>query len=92
MEIQLYHTQIQCAFAFLLYAYAIRSKTLQKASNFRSNHFTFCNLYICVSYQVEIKMVKGIYLSKALTCMIFFRYKQKMLFIKETDTFGHIVV
>ena len=37
-------------------------------------------------------LIKGIYLSKALTCMNFFLYKQKMLFIKETDTFGHIVV
>ena len=36
---------------------------------------------------------KVVYLSKALTCMKFFLYKQKMLFfIKETDTFGHIVV
>ena len=36
--------------------------------------------------------MKGIYLSKALTCMILFLYKLKLLFIKETDTFGHIVV
>ena len=36
--------------------------------------------------------IKGIYLSKALTCMKFFLYKQKCFFIKETDTFGHIVV
>ena len=35
---------------------------------------------------------KGIYLSKALTCMKFFWYEQKCFFIKETDTFGHIVV
>ena len=35
---------------------------------------------------------KGILLSKALTCMKFFLYKQKRLFIKETDIFGHIVV
>ena len=36
---------------------------------------------------------KEIYLSKALTCMEFFLNKQKMpYFIKETDTFGHIVV
>ena len=34
----------------------------------------------------------GIYLSKALTCMISFLYKQKMFFIKETDTFSYIVV
>ena len=37
--------------------------------------------------------VKGIYLLKALTCMKFFLYKQKMLFfIKGADTFCHIVV
>ena len=36
---------------------------------------------------------RGIYLSKALTCMKIFLNKQKLLFfIKETDTFGHIVV
>ena len=35
---------------------------------------------------------KGIYLSKALTCMKFFMNKQELLFVKETDTFGHIVV
>ena len=36
---------------------------------------------------------RRIYLSKALTCMKFFLYKQKKcFFIKETDTFGHIVV
>ena len=33
-----------------------------------------------------------IYLSKAITCMKLFLYKQKLLFSKETDTFGHIVV
>ena len=39
------------------------------------------------------KNIKEIYLSKALTCMIFFLSKQKKaFFIKETDTFGHIVV
>ena len=37
-------------------------------------------------------IVKGIYLSKALTLINFFLYKQKMFFNKETDTFGHIVV
>ena len=36
--------------------------------------------------------VKGIYLSKALTCMKIFLYKQELLFVKETDTFGKIVV
>ena len=40
----------------------------------------------------NFQIIKGIYLSKALTCMKFFMYKQKLLFIKETDTFGHIVV
>ena len=44
-------------------------------------HFCTMRLYI-----------KGIYLSKALTCMIMFLYKQKLLFVKETDTFCHIVV
>ena len=36
--------------------------------------------------------IKGIYLSKALTCMKFFLYKQKKKIIKEMDTYGHIVV
>ena len=34
---------------------------------------------------------KGIYLSKPLTCMKLLLYKQKCVFIKETDTFGHVV-
>ena len=37
----------------------------------------------------------GIYLSKALTCIQFFLHINKNVFfiyIKETDTFGHIVV
>ena len=38
------------------------------------------------------RLFKGIYLSKALTCMKIFLYKQELLFVKETDTFGHIVV
>ena len=43
--------------------------------------------------QIEvICSVTGIYLSKVLTCMIFFQYEQNMIFIKEADTFGHIVV
>ena len=51
---------------------------------------TVLNLYNIIKITQEA--LKGIYLSKALTCMIFFLYKQKMLFIKETDTFGHVVV
>ena len=39
-----------------------------------------------------LRKYKGIYLSKALTCMKYFLYKQKLLFVKEKDTFGHIVV
>ena len=35
---------------------------------------------------------KGIYLSKALTCMKFSCINKNCFFIKETDTFGHIVV
>ena len=35
---------------------------------------------------------KGIYLSKALTCMNFSCINKKCFFIKEMDTFGHIVV
>ena len=45
-----------------------------------------------VRHSMAAKIVKGIYLSKALTWMIFFLYKQKLRFIKETDTFSHIVV
>ena len=38
-------------------------------------------------------LLKGIYLSKALTCMKMFLYKQEYcFFVKEMDTFGHIVV
>ena len=37
-------------------------------------------------------MFKGILLSKALTCMKCFLYKQNGFFIKETNTFGHINV
>ena len=37
--------------------------------------------------------IKGIFLSKALNCMIFFLYKNKNgYFTMETDTFGYIVV
>ena len=36
--------------------------------------------------------LKDIYLLKALTCMIFSCINKKCFFIKETDTFGHIVV
>ena len=43
-------------------------------------------------YSQGYNLYKGIYLSKALTCMKFFLYKQELLFVKETDTFGHIVV
>ena len=46
----------------------------------------------CISCDIECMHVKGIYLSKALTCMNFFPVITKMLFIKGTDTFGHIVV
>ena len=41
-----------------------------------------------IIYTASFRSIKGIYLSKALTCMNFFLY----IFIKETDTFGHIVV
>ena len=46
-------------------------------------------VFYCLCYLI---VLKGIYLSKALTCMNFFLYKQKCFFIKEMDTFGHIVV
>ena len=39
-----------------------------------------------------VPFFKGIYLSKALTCMKIFLNKQELLFVKETDTFSHIVV
>ena len=42
--------------------------------------------------QFHCSPFKGIYLSKALTCMKIFLYKKELLFVKETDTFGHIVV
>ena len=44
-----------------------------------------------VYFDLDKALFKAIYLSKALTCMNFFLYKQKCFFIKEKDTFGHIV-
>ena len=44
-----------------------------------------------VGFHLDLVEDKGIYLLKALTCMNFFLY-EKMLFIKEMDTFSHIVV
>ena len=58
-------------------------------------HISFVRSPRVLSFYFELSVVriKGIYLSKALTCMNFFLYKQKMLFfIKETETFGHTVV
>ena len=46
----------------------------------------------CIWPTKVLTIFKWIYLSKALACMKFFLYKQKMTFIKETDTIGHIVV
>ena len=46
----------------------------------------------CDKYRLYYNAFKGMYLSKALTCMKCFLYKQNLLFIKEKDTFGHIVV
>ena len=40
---------------------------------------------------VSIRKFKGIYLSKALSCVKFFLYKQKLLFYQGHDIFGHIV-
>ena len=47
-----------------------------------------------VKYIIFLSLIKEIYLSKALTCMKCFLYKQKcfFFFIKEADTFGHIAV
>ena len=45
-----------------------------------------------MKFMIPMALLKGIYLSKALTCMKIFLYKQELLFVKETDTFGHIVV
>ena len=45
----------------------------------------------CIVMWFVVTLVKGIYLSKALICMTLFIYKQKMLFIKETDTLDQIV-
>ena len=39
-----------------------------------------------------LEVFMGIYHPKALTCMRLFLYKQKLLFIKETDTFCHNVI
>ena len=47
------------------------------------------DLLFC-DWQIQ-NLFKGIYLSKALTCMPFFRYKQKCFFIKETDTFEQLI-
>ena len=45
----------------------------------------------CHSHIFE-PLFKEIYLSKALTCMNFSVSTKMLFFIKETDTFGHIVV
>ena len=37
------------------------------------------------------EILKGIYLSKALTCMKIFLYKQELLFVKETDTLATLL-
>ena len=44
------------------------------------------------SVYVVLERFKGIYLSKALTCMEFSCINKNCVFVKETDTFGHIVV
>ena len=43
-------------------------------------------------YNKNEDKLKGIYLSKYLICTKFFYINKKWFFIKETDTFGHIVV
>ena len=48
--------------------------------------------FFTVNWTTETNKTSFKYISKVLTCMIFFLYKQKMLFIKETDTFGHMGV
>ena len=45
-----------------------------------------------VHHTMAAKIVKGIYLSKALTWMIFSCINNNCFFIKETDSFGQIVV
>ena len=46
-------------------------------------------MHFCVAFPIEVQV--GV--SKTLTYMKYFLYKQKLLvFIKETDTLGHIVV
>ena len=52
----------------------------------------FCLFFRLFLFSFFFFFFKEIYLSKALTCMKFFLYKQKCFFIKETDSFGHIVV
>ena len=44
------------------------------------------------NYQENTSLLKGIFLSKALTCVKLLLYKQNCFSIKETDIFGHIVV
>ena len=69
-----------------------------------NNCSLFCCALLCVHSSLAIILMgkrelvallclfNVIYLSKALTYMQLSLYKQKLLFIKEKDIFGHIVV
>ena len=46
----------------------------------------------CLAVIAGMEAYKGIYLSKAVTCMTFSCINKNCVFVKETDTFGHIVV
>ena len=66
---------------------------------FSKNKKDVAKMVVCCSRDWRLRVIKGysyqlkgVYLSKALTCMNFFLYKKICFFIKETDTFGHIVV
>ena len=48
--------------------------------------------YLTIKFVKKAIVFKGKSNKKALTCKKFFLYKQKLIFIKETNTFGHIVV
>ena len=74
----------------LNYAFNIKRALVVAISSIKE---IFYSKRFCISlFTFKKLLLKEIYLSKALTCMKFFLYKQKLLFIKETDTFGHIVV
>ena len=54
--------------------------------------FSFPEVSYHYVWPILVLIVEGICLSKGPTCMKVYLHKHNLLFIKETDTFGQIVV